>query len=153
MSKIFKIVSSLLGLVAFFMMFVPQVIINWASDPAETLGVEALVGTSGRTGTGLVGTGAGLAGYILVIVAALLIIATAFLGFLKEHEVLNYIVLGVAILCILIGVILIFLIRKNFSSANGGVDTSMGVGVIIAGIAAIVSGLTAGIALVMDIAQ
>ena len=153
MSKIFKLASSLLGVIAFFMMFVPQVIINWASDASETLTVGALVGTAGRNDTGLNGTGAGLAGYILVGVAALLILATALVGFFKEHEVLGYILLGAALICILIGLILIFLIRKNFSAANGGVDTSMGVGVIIAGIASIISLLSAGIALVLDIAQ
>lgn len=156
MSKIFKLASSLLGIIAFFMMFVPQVIVNW-SEGSETLGVKALTGgTYGPTAqlqTEFSGVGAGLAGYILVIVATVLILATALLEFFKEHEVLDYIVIGIALILLLIGIILIFLIRKNFSDINGGVDASMGAGMIIAGIASILSLLTAGIALVGDIAR
>lgn len=155
MSKIFKVASALLGVIAFIMMFIPQVIVNW-SVGSETLGFNALVGGTygpSELKTDFNGVGSGLAGYILVGVAALLIIATAFLTFFKEHEVLNYIALGAAIICLIIGIILIFLIRMNFSNSNGGIDTSMGAGMIIAGIAAIISVLTAGIALVLDIAQ
>ena len=156
MSKIFKLASSLLGIVAFFMMFVPQVIVNWASYPSESLGVAALTGGTSTYGVEFAGVGSGLAGYILVIIATVLILATAFLGFFKEHEVLDYIVLGIALILLLIGIILIFLIRKNFEGANPGLDpysVSMGAGMIIAGIASIISLLAAGIALVMDIAQ
>ena len=153
MAKIFKLTSVLTGLVAFFMMFLPQVVVNFTSG-AETIGFKALTGgTYGPIGTEFNGVGAGLAGYILVGVAALLVLATAFVGFFKEHEVLDYIVLGIAVICMIIGIILIFLIRKNFSDVNGGIDTSMAFGMIIAGVAAIISGLTAVLSLVLDIAQ
>lgn len=160
MSKIFKIASAGLGVLAIIMMFLPQVIVHWADGTSDTLAVNAFFsGTFANAGTNYYSVGSGLAGYILVGVAALLVLACAFLDFFKDHDVMNYIALGAAIICALIGIILIFMIRRNFDSANAisaikdSAYVSMGAGAIIGGIAATLSGLSAGISLVIDIAK
>lgn len=135
MQKMLKIIAGALGFVALFMMFLPQVTIQWASDAKELIGIQALVGGSFKVGTEIHPVGSGLAGYILLGVGGLLLLLVAFLRFFQEHDILNYIVTGLALVCLIVGIIMIFLIRKSFMDANGFLskDVLVGAGAMIGG--------------------
>ena len=158
MSKIIKVVAGAFGLIALFMMFLPQVSIHWNIGTAnDTLGIAALVGgTYPHAGTEVTNpVGTGLAGYILAGVAGLLFLAVAFVPFFKEHDVLNYLVTGVAIICLIIAIIMLFLIRKNFADANGFESDMVyvGAGAIIGGSLASLAAAAGGLGLVVDLAK
>ena len=155
MSKILKIVGGLFGLVGLFMMFLPQVVVH-LSTGQESLGIAALLGgTYPKAGTGFEGVGSGLAGYILIGVGGLLLVLCALLKFFQEHDVVNYITVGLAIICLIVGIIMIFLIRKGFADVNGfnNDEIYVGVGAMIGGSLGALGIAFGGFGLILDFAK
>ncbi len=159
MSRIFKIVGGILGIVALFMMFLPQVSVHWVSDPVETIGLKALVGGEFVNGNDIFGAGSGLAGYILAGVGGLLLLVVSFVPFFKEHDVLKYIVTGIAVVCLIIAIIMIFLIRKSFDDLNAisavkdGAVVFVGAGAMVGGSLAALSCGTGLLGFILDFAE
>ncbi|MCR5505509.1 MAG: hypothetical protein K6F07_00730 [Bacilli bacterium] len=157
LSKILKTAAAGLGIVAVIMMFLPQVVIHWNLGGTTTLGVQALVGGSypGEIAVNYNGVGAGLAGYILVGVAALLFLACGFVAFFSDHDILNILAMGVGIICAIIGTVLLFMIRRNFAGANGfnSKEVFVGVGAIIGGSLASLSAFSGLLGLITDFAK
>lgn len=157
MKKYLKLVSALMAVVAVIMMFFTQVTVEWISGAKEVIGVSALVGGKfPHLGTTINGVGSGLAGYILVGVAALILLAAALVPYFNEHDILAAVVTGLAVILLIIGVIFLFLIRKNFASANGianGAKVYVGWAAITAGCLGSVSALLGSIGVVMDVAN
>ena len=119
MKKYLKLVSAALAVIGVIMMFFTQVTITWNSNNSESIGIKALVGGTYKIGTEFSGASAGLAGYILLGVAAIILLIVALVPYFKEHDMLSAVVTGLAVVCAIVGVILIFLIRKNFADNNG----------------------------------
>ena len=159
MSKMIKIGAGALGLLALFMMFLPQVVVHWPSltGKQDWLFINALVGGTYQTaGTEITNPCyVGLAGYILAGVGGLLLLACAFVPFFKEHDVINYLVTGVALICLIIAIIMLFLIRKTFADANGfnSEEIYVGGGAIAGGALASIALAAGGLGLVMDFAK
>ena len=156
MSKMFKIIAGALGLIGLFMMFLPQVLIKWNSFPQEYVGIQALVGGAFKNGTEIYApVYSGLAGYILLGVGGLLLLLCALLRFFQEHDIVNYIATGVALICLIVGIIMIFLIRKSFMDGNGlmNKEVIVGVGAIIGGSLGGLSIAVGGLGLVLDFAK
>ena len=129
MKKYLKLISGALAILAVVFMFFTQVSVKSAYDPTVNIGFKALVGGSANGGSyTFTGVGSALAGYILIGVGGLLILLCAFIPFFKEHDVLSMVVVGIAVVCIIIGVILIFLLRNNFMDANGELSKNVLVG-------------------------
>ena len=159
MSKMIKIGAGALGLLALFMMFLPQVVVHWPSltGKQDWLFINALVGgTYPTAGTEITNPCyVGLAGYILAGVGGLLLLAVSFVPFFKEHDVINYLVTGVALICLIIAIIMLFLIRKTFADANGfnSEEIYVGGGAIAGGALASIALAAGGLGLVMDFAK
>ena len=157
MSKILKVSAGILGLLAVIMMFLPQVVIHWNLGGTTTLGVTALVGGSYSKDIAVnyTGVGAGLAGYILIGIAALLFLACALVAFFSEHDVLNFLAMGVGIILAIIAAVLLFMIRRNFAGANGfnSKEVFVGVGAIIGGSLASLSAFSGLIGMLADFAK
>ena len=155
MSKIFKIAGGALALIAIFMMFLPQVSVEWAIFGKETIALPALVGGESKYAVDFNGVGSGLAGYILAGVGGLLLLAVAFVPFFKEHDVLNYLLTGVALVCLIVAIFLIFFIRKGFVDANGLASDKVfvGAGAMIGGSLASLGLAVGGLGLIVDFAK
>ena len=157
MSKIIKVVAGAFGLIALFMMFLPQVVLQIGGvSNKETLNIAALVGGSYSWGTEITNpVYSGLVGYILVGVGGLLILLCGLLPFFNEHDILNYIVTALGIICIIVGVIMIFLIRKTFMDNNGFMskEVLVGFGAMIGGGVGSLAGAVGGLGLVLDFAK
>ena len=89
---------------------------------------------------------------ILVGVAALLFLACAFVAFFSEHDILNILAMAVGIILPIIGTVLLFMIRRNFAGANGfnSKEVYVGIGAILGGAFASLSGLAGLIGLSLD---
>ena len=136
MKKFLKLISGALAILAVVFMFFTQVVVTF--NPVERIGFRALVGGNYShlsSSFNAAGSGSGLAGYILVGVGGLLILLCALIPLFKEHDVLSMVIVGIAAICIIVGVVLIFLIRKNFMDSNGMMskDVLVGWGAITAG--------------------
>ena len=146
-----------MGLLAVIMMFLPQVVIHWNLGGTTTLGVTALVGGtySKDIAVNYSGVGSGLAGYILIGVAALLFLACALVAFFSEHDILNILAMAVGIILAIVATILLFMIRKNFAGANGfnSKEVYVGVGAIIGGALASLAGFSGLLGLLLDFAK
>ena len=154
MKKYLKLLSALLALIGTFLMFGTQVAVKWAGGKLENIGIQALVGGKFRMGTEIRNIGSGLAGYILLGAAALILIIVALVPYFKEHDILSLTVTGLAIVCLIVGIILLFLIRKNFADANGMVDpvtVYVGWGAIAAGSLGGLSILFGGLGMILDL--
>ncbi len=151
MKKYLKLVSAVLSIIGVVMMFFPQVVISWTES--QTLSIEALVGGSYNIGTEITNpVYSGLAGYILLGVAALILLVVALVPFFKEHEILSAVVTGLAVACAIVGAILIFLIRKNFDTNNGPFTSCyVGWGMIAAGSLGSLSALVGAVSIIFDI--
>ncbi len=121
MKRYLKLASAALGIIATVLMLFTQVTVKWGSGLKDSIAFKALVGGKyPKLGTPFdaAGNGSGLAGYILVGVGALIILVTVLVPLFKEHDVLSAVVTGVGVVCMIVGTILIFLIRRNFATAN-----------------------------------
>ena len=155
MKKYLKFISAGLAIVGFILMFFNQVTVQWVSKVKEVLDFHALVGgTYPHNGTQYTGVGSGLAGYILLVVGALLVLATVLVSYFKEHDVLSTVVTGLGVICMIVGIILIFLIRKNFADANiaGEAKVYVGWAAIAAGSCGGLAILFGGLGMVLDLA-
>ena len=155
MKKSLKLFSALLALVGVVMMFFTQVTVKWYSGHSENIAIQALVGGKYSTiGTQFNGVGTGLAGYILLGVGALILLLVALVPFFKEHDVLAMVVTGLALVCFIIGIVFLFLIRKNFADANGFESEKVFVGwaAIAAGSLGGLAILFGGVSLLFDLA-
>lgn len=152
MKRYLKLGSAVLAIIAVVLMFATQVTIKWFSGHQEAIGVQALVGGTYKVGTQFSGVSSGLAGYILLGVGALLVLLSALVPFFKEHDMLSMVVTGLGVVCMIIGVIMIFLIRKSFLDANGPFDTVyVGWGAIVAGSLGSIAALGGILGMVMDL--
>ena len=143
MKKYLKFISAGLALIGVVLLFFNQVTVEWASKTKEMLDFHALVGgTYPHNGTNFNGVGSGLAGYILLGVGALLVLVTVLVHYFQEHDVLSTVVTGAGVICMIVGIILIFLIRKNFADAN-----IAGEATVYVGWAAIAAGSLGGLAI------
>lgn len=156
MKKYLKLVSAVLAIIGVVMMFFTQVTVKWgASGHTESIGLAALAGNSSFKYAGEIRTvGAGLAGYILLGVGALIMLLVALVPYFKDHDMLSMVVTGIAVVCFIVAIILLFLIRKNFADNNGLVDPS----VVYVGWAAITAGslgslaiLAGGLGMILDL--
>ena len=121
MKRYLKLASAALGIIATVLMLFTQVTVKWGSGLKDPVAFKALVGgkyTKLGTPFDAAGNGSGLAGYILVGVGALIILVTVLVPLFKEHDVLSAVVTGIGVVCMIVGTILIFLIRRNFATAN-----------------------------------
>ena len=154
MKKYLKLIAAILAVVGVVMMFLPQVTIEWFSGTKETFGIQALVGgTYKTTSSNFDGVATGLAGYILLGVGALILLLAALVPYFKEHDILSAVVTGAAVICLIIGTVFIFLIRKNFD--NGGVYKTVYVGwaAMVAGGCGSLAALFGGLGLIFDLAD
>ena len=157
MKKYLKLVSAALALIGVVMMFFTQVTVEMGQTGKINIGLPALVGGeySKQYGLSCNGVGSGLAGYILLGVGAVIMLAVALVPYFKEHDMLSAVVTGLAVICVIIGFILLFLIRKNFEAANGMGGTA---GTVYVGWAAIAGGslgalstLAGGVSIIFDV--
>lgn len=154
MKKYIKFVSVVLGLLPVALMFFTQVMVKWASGAKDYVDFHALVGgTYKHLGTDFNGVGSGLAAYILAGAGALVILITILVPLFKEHDVLSSVVTGIGVICLIVGTILIFLIRKNFADANIAGDATVYVGwaAIAAGSCASLSAAAGALGMVLDL--
>ena len=128
MKKYLKIISALLAVVGCLLMFGTQVVVKWGVGANEVIGVKALFnGTYPNLKTTFSGAYSGLAGYILLGCAALVFLLIAFTS-IKEHDILSVVLTGIAVIALIVGIILIFTIRKSFVDANGLLSKQVYVG-------------------------
>ena len=157
MKRIFKVSAALLALIGTFLMFGAQAVVKLASKHTITVGIEALVGGKYKIPGGLTGevanpVSSGLAGYILLGVAALLLLVAALVPYFKEHDMLSMVVTGLAVVCLIVGIIVLFLIRKNFADNNfPGSTVYVGWGAIAAGSLGGLAILGGGLGMIMDL--
>ena len=159
MKKYLKLIAAILAVVGVVMMFLTQVTIEWNSGLKEAIGLHALIGgtyTKGIVkGSTFNGVGTGLAGYILLGAGALILLLAALVPYFKEHDILSAVVTGAAVVCLIIGVVFIFLIRKNFSTANADQYKTVYVGwaAMVAGGCGSLAALFGGLGLIFDLAD
>ena len=154
MKKYLKLASAALAIIGVIMMFFTQVTATWNHPPyhVESLGIQALVGGDSKYGVSFTGVSSGLAGYILLGVAAVILLVVALVPYFKEHDMLSAVVTGLAVVCAIVGVILIFLIRKNFAENNGPFkECIVGWAMIAGGSLGSLSALAGGVSIIFDV--
>ena len=154
MKRYLKLFSAVLAIAAVFLMFGTQVTGVWAYGHKEVLGLTALVGGSTKYAGEIANpVYSGLAGYILLGAGGLIILASALIPYFKEHDILSMVVTGLGVVCLIIGIIFIFMIRKNFSDNNGPFDVVyVGWAAITAGSLGSIAALAGGLGMIMDLA-
>ena len=155
MKKYLKLVSAALALIGVVMMFFTQVTVEMGHTGKMDIALKALTGGEYARNMSCNGVGSGLAGYILLGVGAVIMLAVALVPYFKEHDMLSAVVTGLAVICVIVGFILLFLIRKNFEAANGMGGTA---GTVYVGWAAIAGGslgalstLAGGVSIIFDV--
>ena len=153
MKKYLKLVSAALAVIGVIMMFFTQVSFKWMSGHSESLTIQALVGGSTKYAGEIKNpVSSGLAGYILLGVAAIILLVVALVPYFKEHDMLSAVVTGLAVVCAIVGVILIFLIRKNFEDGNGPFkECLVGWAMIAGGSLGSLSALAGAVSIIFDI--
>ena len=154
MKKYLKLVSAALAVIGTIMMFFTQVTCTWNHAPyhTESLGIAALIGGDSKYGVNFTGVSSGLAGYILLGVAAIILLIVALVPYFKEHDMLSAVVTGLAVVCAIVGVIMIFLIRKNFAENNGPFkECVVGWAMIAGGSLGSLSALAGGASIIFDV--
>ena len=154
MKKYLKLIAAILAVVGVVMMFLPQVTIEWFGGTKETFGIQALVGgTYKATGGEFSGVAIGLAGYILLGAGALILLLAALVPYFKEHDILSAVVTGAAVICLIIGTVFIFLIRKNFADGSVYKTVYVGWAAMVAGGCGSLAALFGGLGLIFDLAD
>ena len=154
MKKYLKLIAAILAVVGVVMMFLPQVTIEWFGGTKETFGIQALVGgTYKATGGEFSGVAIGLAGYILLGAGALILLLAALVPYFKEHDILSAVVTGAAVICLIIGTVFIFLIRKNFADASVYKTVYVGWAAMVAGGCGALAAALGALGLILDLAD
>ena len=156
MKKYLKLFAGALALIGVVMMFFAQVVVKW--DPFfgdESIGIQALVGShESKTGVTFESTGLPLAAYIILGVGALILLVVALVPYFKEHDVLSAVVTGLAVICLIVAAIMLFLIRKNFAdNVIVGPDIYVGWGAITTGSCASVAAAAGVLGIILDLAN
>ncbi len=152
MKKYLKLVSAVLAVIGVIMMFFTQVSFTTYYGHSESLALKALIGGSSEYLISINPVSSGLAGYILLGVAALIILVVALVPYFKEHDMLSAVVTGLAVVCAIVGCILIFLIRKNFADNNGPFkECIVGWAMIAGGSVGALSALVGAVSIIFDI--
>ena len=158
MKKYLKFASVIFGVIATALMAGAQAVIEWFSGKQDTLYFNALVGGkySSDFNPGVkfdaAGNGSGLAGYILVGVGTIIVLLTVLIPLFKEHDVLSAVVTGIGVICMIVGTVLIFLIRKSIDDATVCKTVYVGWGAIAAGSCASLAAASGALGVVFDIA-
>ncbi len=157
MKKYLKLFAGVLALIGVVMMFFTQVVIKW-NDPFfgdEAIGIQALIGShDSKTGVTFESTGLPLAAYIILGVGALILLVVALVPYFKEHDVLGAVVTGLAVICLIVAAIMLFLIRKNFAeNVVVGPDIYVGWGAIVAGSLASIAAAGGVLGIILDLAN
>ena len=156
MKKYLKLFAGVLALIGVAMMFFAQVVIKWnAFFGDETIGIQALVGShESKTGVTYESTGMPLAAYIILGVGAIILLVVALVPYFKEHDVLGAVVTGLAVICLIVAAVMLFLIRKNFAeNVVVGPDIYVGWGAITAGSLASLSAASGVLGIILDLAN
>ena len=157
MKKYLKLVSAALAIIGTIMMFFTQVTITWNHAPyhKESLSLAALVGGKSQYAESFNGTSAGLAGYILLGVAAVILLIVSLFPYFKEHDILSAVVTGIGVIAIIIGVFFLFFLRKNFMNTNGlnSKDVLVGWGAIAGGSLGSLAAAAGTLSVILDIAE
>ena len=137
LNLVVKAAGVLFALVAFFLMFAPQMMyIVGSNTEYYTIG-QATAGWEGLIGDAK-GTALGLIGYILVILGA---VGACVLVFLKlDAKIKMFAGLGAALL-VLLGGIFVFCLAASFNAVNETEGFRLAGGAIVAGILALVGAL------------
>ena len=164
MKKYLRIIGGALLILAVFMMFLPQVCAQWTGLNGKTenqfIGIYALLkgcewGPKGGVKSTCTPVVSGFVAYMLVAAAGLLVLVCAFVPYIKEHDVLSMVITGFAVVLAIVGIILIFLIRKNFATANGTLNSQIyvGFGAMIGGGLASLGAAASGAGIVFDLLE
>ena len=157
MKKYLKLFAGVLALIGVVMMFFTQVVIKW-NDPffgKEAIGIQALVGThETKDGIPYDSTGLPLAAYIILGVGAIILLVVALVPYFKEHDVLGAVVTGLAVICLIVAAVMLFLVRKNFAdNAIVGATIYVGWGAITAGSLASLAAAGGVLGIILDLAN
>ena len=157
MKKYLRLISGAIAIIAVFMMFLPQVMIKWSDGTTETYGIQTLLGGLKKIGTTIENpVVSGFVGYILVGVGGLIILLCALVPYIKNHDVLSMVVTGLGIIILIVGIILIFLIRRNFANNCPAVpndNTYVGWGAMVGGSLGSLAGAGGIAAIVFDLLE
>ena len=156
MKKYLKLVAAVMALIGVVMMFFTQAVVKWTAYPMENVAIRAIVsGGEFKYAGEIYSVASGLAGYILLGSAALILLVVALVPYFKEHDILSAVVTGIAVIALIVGTVLLFLIRKNFAEANGLNSEQVYVGwaAIVAGSLGSLSAATGALAVVLDLAN
>ena len=171
LKKILVLAGALLGVVAFFMMFVDAikvsvttvVIGNSSTDVSYYSGLESLFGVKNNSGDIVVkGAGGAFVGYLLALLGGAAAVVSALV--IKDKKMAMYIVIGAAALMV-VGAVLMFCEKAMFlgvneiDSASGAAglgsilgasyEYGLGAGPIVGGILAILGAGCAGASIVV----
>lgn len=160
MKKYLRLISGAIAILAIFMMFLPQVLLKYPSTGhLESIGVKALLGGNyAYTGTKIEHpVVSGFVGYLLLGVGGIIILLCALVPYIKNHDVLSMVITGLGVVVIIVGIILIFLIRRNFvntvPSPVPDKNTYVGWGAMVGGSLGSVAGLGGILAIVFDLLE
>ena len=157
MKKYLRLAAGALAIIAVFMMFFTQVAIKWSTGTWENIGVQALLGGTYKKGTGIEDpVVSGFVGYILLGVGGIIILLCALVPYIKNHDVLSMVLTGLGVVIIIVGIILIFLIRRNFANQVAPVadeNTYVGWGAMVGGSLGSLAGLGGILGIVFDLIE
>ena len=157
MKKYLRLAAGALAIIAVFMMFFTQVAIKWSTGTMENIGIQALLGGTYKMGTEIKNpVVSGFVGYILLGVGGIIILLCALLPYIKNHDVLSMVLTGIGVVIIIVGIILIFLIRRNFANQVAPVpdgNTYVGWGAMVGGSLGSLAGLGGILGIVFDLIE
>ena len=157
MKKYLRLAAGALAIIAVFMMFFTQVAIKWSTGTWENIGVQALLGGTYKMGTEIKNpVVSGFVGYILLGVGGIIILLCALVPYIKNHDVLSMVLTGLGVVIIIVGIILIFLIRRNFANQVAPVadeNTYVGWGAMVGGSLGSLAGLGGILGIVFDLIE
>ena len=154
MRKYLKFASAGLAIIGLIMMFFTQITVKWSEyGHTESFGLKALVGGSTKYAANIDGVTSGLVGYILLGVGALLVLLTALVAYFAEHEILSSVVTGAGVICMIVGTILIFLIRKNATDIIEAETIFVGWGAMVGGSLGSLGAATGVLSVILDLAK
>ena len=123
----------------------------------ENIGIQALLGGPYKMGTEIKNpVVSGFVGYILLGVGGIIILLCALVPYIKNHDVLSMVLTGLGVVIIIVGIILIFLISRNFANQVAPVadeNTYVGWGAMVGGSLGSLAGLGGILGIVFDLIE